>query len=338
MKILVVGAGFSGAVVARELAEFGLMVDVIDKRLHIGGNAYDETNEHGIRVHKYGPHLFHTNNEVVFNWLSRFTDWIPYKHKVKAMLPNGKLVTLPINKATRKIVGNDNLVDTFIRPYSEKMWGIPLESLDPNVINRVPIRDDNNQFYFPDDLYQYMPKDGYAALFEAIFRHPNISVRLGVSFSKDLEQEYDHVFCSIPIDEYYDYRLGELPYRSIKFHHLHFPAPKIFPVAVVNFTHTGKHTRVVEWKNIPGHGKNETMTTLTYEEPCDYKENHQERYYPVKDIDGKNRALYLKYESIPNTKVTFIGRLGLYAYLDMHQCINSALVISKKFIHGIPTK
>jgi len=338
MNILVVGAGFSGAVIARELAEHGFNVHVIDKRQHIGGNAYDETNEFGIRIHKYGPHLFHTNNEAVFKWLSRFTEWTPYKHKVKAMLATGKLVTLPINKATRKIVGSENLIETFIRPYSEKMWGIPLERLDPNVVNRVPIRDDNNQYYFPDDRHQCMPKHGYTALFEAIFRHPKIRVQLGVSFNKEMEHQYDHVFCSLPIDEYYDFRFGELPYRSIKFHHVHIPAPKIFPVAVVNFTHSGKHTRVVEWKNIPGHGNNEAMTSLTYEEPCDYKENKYERYYPVKDLDGKNRALYLKYEALPNKKVTFIGRLGLYAYLDMHQCVNSALIISKNFIHGIHSK
>lgn len=331
--ILVVGAGFSGAVIARELAEAGFSIDIVDKRGHIGGNAWDYVNEHGIRIHKYGPHLFHTNNAKVFGWLSRFTEWVPYKHRVKAMLSDGRLVTLPVNRETREIVGQENLIETFIRPYSEKMWGMPLESLDPKVFNRVPFRDDLNEYYFPEDRYQYMPRDGFAALFTRMLDHPNIKVTLNTEFDKVMEKGYAHVFNGMPIDEYFGYSHGDLPYRSIKFHNVNLPLPRLFEVSVVNFTHKERYTRMTEWKNIPKHGVNESFTTLTYEEPCDYRSNGMERFYPVKDIHGENRRLYSQYSEMVGPNMTFVGRLGMYAYLDMHQCVSSALKISEDYIH-----
>ena len=144
MKILIVGIGMYGSTVARQLAEVGHSIHMIDARDHIGGNCYDYVNEHGIRVHKYGPHLFHTRNKGVFEYLSRFTEWVPYQHKVKAILSTGQYVTLPVNKETAEIVGKDNIVDTFFRPYTKKMWAMNIEELDPSIINRVPIRDDMN--------------------------------------------------------------------------------------------------------------------------------------------------------------------------------------------------
>lgn len=332
--ILIVGAGFSGAVIARELADKGYKIVIIDKRDHVAGNAYDFDNELGIKIHKYGPHLFHTNNKTVFDWLSNYTEWTPYRHKVKAILSDGRYVTLPINKETKTIVGEENIIDTFIRPYSEKMWGMKLEELDPQIINRVPIRDDYNEYYFPNDEYQFMPKNGFTELFKNILNHPNINVKLNTSFEKSMEDDYDFIFNSMPIDEYYDFCYGELPYRSIKFTNINIPTPKILPETVVNFTHYGPCTRVTEWKNIPGHGTTKEWTTLTYEEPCDYKENNMERFYPVKDMDGINRALYKKYELIKNKKVTFIGRMGMYVYLDMHQCVSSALSIANNFLNN----
>ena len=331
-RILVVGAGLSGAVVARELADKGYQVNVIDKRNHIAGNVFDYINEHGIRIHKYGPHLFHTKNKNVFVWLSRFTEWLPYKHKVKAVLDDGRLVTLPVNKETKEVVGEDNIIETFIRPYTEKMWGMKLEDVSPNIINRVPIRDDDNEYYFPDDLYQYVPKDGYTKMVENIFNHKNISIELGKSFSKQMEDEFDHIFNSMPIDEYFNFQFGKLEYRSIKFHHTNLPSPKIFPVSQVNFTNKGPYTRIVEWKNIPGHGVNNLWTSLTYEEPCHYSENNDERYYPVRDVSGKLSSIYRKYLAIENPKVTFIGRLGNYAYLDMDQCINNSIKLIENFL------
>jgi UDP-galactopyranose mutase len=332
-KILIVGAGFSGAVIARELAEKGYIIDIIDKRNHIGGNAFDFVNNQGIRIHKYGPHLFHTNNKRVFDWLSKFTEWVPYKHKVKALLKDGTYVTLPVNKHTITIVGKEKLIEIFVRPYSEKMWGIKLEEIDPQVFNRVPFRDDDNEYYFPNDEFQYMPADGYSKLFENILNHENISIRLDTPYVKDMENNYLHCFNSMPIDEFYQYCYGELPYRSIKFETINLPLPIALPSAVVNFTHEGPNTRVTEWKHIPGHGNNPYETTLTFETPCDYKENNFERFYPVKNANGENRELYLKYAEIKNDKMTFTGRLGLYAYLDMDQCVNNALITAYKFIN-----
>jgi len=331
-RVLVVGAGFSGAVVARELAEHNYKVWVIDSRDHIAGNAYDYVNEHGIRVHKYGPHLFHTNNKEVFQYLSRFTEWVDYKHKVKAQLDDGRYVTLPVNRETKEIVGEENVLDTFFRPYTKKMWGVELDELNPDIINRVPIRDDDNEYYFPNDEYQAMPKDGYTAMVERILAHENITVKLSTNYDKSLNLLFDHVFNSMPIDQYFDFKYGELPYRSIKFETVHLPVPKALPTATVNFTHDGPKTRVTEWKNIPCHGDNKYITTLTFEEPCDYKDNNMERYYPIKDRDGKNRELYEKYKSEQPENMTFIGRCGLYAYLDMHQAVNSALATVRKFL------
>ena len=145
MKILVVGAGFSGAVVAHKLADAGHDIHVIDERNHIGGNAYDYVNNKGIRIHKYGPHLFHTNNEKVYNWVTQFDKWVPYKHKVKAQLDDGRYVTLPVNKETKDIVGHENIVSTFYAPYTYKMWGKTIEELDPSIMKRVAVRDDDNE-------------------------------------------------------------------------------------------------------------------------------------------------------------------------------------------------
>ena len=331
-SILIVGAGFSGAVIARELAEAGHRVTVIDQRNHIGGNAYDYDLE-GIRIHKYGPHLFHTNNKEVVDWLSKFTEWVDYKHKVKAQLDDGTYVTLPVNRETKEIVGEENILDTFFRPYTLKMWGKTLDELDPSIINRIPTRDDDNELYFPNDEYQMMPKDGYTKLFERIFKHKYIKVFTGTKFSTSMEKKYDHIFNSMPIDEYFKYKHGELPYRSIKFHHKTVPMARVLPTATVNFTHDGPYTRVTEWKNIPNHGKDPKQTIITYEEPCDYKDNNKERYYPVKDVDGVNRETYKKYKEMVDTdRMTFIGRCGMYVYVDMHQAISSALATAKRFL------
>tara|TARA_B110000259_G_scaffold122203_1_gene138618 strand:+ start:238 stop:1236 length:999 start_codon:yes stop_codon:yes gene_type:complete len=332
MKYLVVGAGFSGAVIARELAEAGHTVRVVEARNHVAGNAYDYVNTDGIRVHEYGPHLFHTNNKEVYDWLGKFTEWVPYQHKVKALLDDGRYATLPVNRETKDMVGEENVLDIFFRPYTKKMWGMELDELNPDIINRVPIRDDDNELYFPNDEYQAMPKDGYTALVENILDHENIQVMLETSYDKDCNWMYDHVFNSMPIDQYFNYKHGYLPYRSIKFRTITLPIPRALPTTTVNFTHDGPQTRVTEWKNIPGHGDNKYNTTLTFEEPCDYVDNNFERYYPVKDRDGKNRELYQQYRNEQPGNMTFIGRCGLYAYLDMHQAINSALATVRKFL------
>lgn len=331
MKVLVVGAGFAGAVVARELANLGIEVTVIDQRDHVAGNAYDYINEHGIRIHKYGPHIFHTSSEQAYDWVTQFGEWVEYRHKVKAQLDDGEYVTLPVNRETKEIVGEKNIVDTFYRPYTKKMWAKEIEELDPNILKRVPVRDDNNEYYFPNDKYNIMPKYGYTKVFQEILDHPNITVNLLTPFKHGMQDKYDYTFNSMPIDVYYAHRFGRLPYRSLKFHHINIPMVKVLPVGTVNNTNDSPYTRTTEWKNFPEHGENPHWTTLTYEEPCDYSQNGYERYYPVKDIDGKNRELYEKYKAIPQEKMEFIGRCGMYVYIDMHQAINSSLAAVERF-------
>ena len=406
MKILVVGAGFAGATVARTLAEAGHQVLVIDKRDHIGGNAYDYVNEHGIRVHKYGPHLWHTSDSEVQAWASRFTDWVQYRHHVNALLPCGGYTPLPINHDTIEqvfgeefeqwadaagLVGGDvydgfwykdgaherfletkvthhaevtnsrqhvensvgrELCDLFFAPYTKKMWGLELDELPASVAARIPNNVRSQSYsYFPKDTYQCLPKDGYTAMFERIFDHPNITVQLKTTRQELMDPKlqvfwqgkvkfdplsFDHIFTSEPIDTFFECSLGELPWRSIKMHTYSVPLPSILPAPVVNFTHNEPFTRITEWKQLPVHGVNPNWTTLTAEEPCDYRDNNMERYYPVKTSqrDCPNRALYERYSEMAEKlrNVTFIGRCGSYQYYDMWIVIAQSLKIANNFV------
>jgi len=333
-NFLIVGAGFTGATIARELADAGHKILVIDSRDHVAGNAYDYIDDLGIRVHKFGPHLFHTKNEKIFNYLGQFCEWIDYQHKVKALLSDGRYVTLPVNAETRTLVGEHNIVDTFFRPYTKKMWGLDIEQIDPTILQRVLIRNDMNELYFPDDKYQALPKDGYTSLIKKMLDHPKIKVELNTelltTFNKIMISKYDHVFNSTPIDVYYNYEYGPLPYRSIKFHNKIIPMNRPLPTATVNFTNDGPYTRVTEWRLLPGHGSNNLFTTLTFEEPCDYIDNNMERYYPVKDVAGINREKYNQYKKLADkeSNITFVGRCGQYVYIDMDMAVNSALRIA----------
>lgn len=332
MRILVVGAGLAGSTAARSLAEAGHHVSVIDARSHVAGNAHDHVNEHGIRVHTYGAHIFHTSNDRAWEWLSRFTEWLPYQHKIKAQLADGTLVPFPINDETLAHVPADRVIDVFFRPYTEKMWGVPMDSIDDTVLDRVRSRSNPEGLYFPHDRHQALPKDGYESMMQRMLYHPRIRVTLGTKFDRAMEADHDHVFNCMPIDEYFDHHLGELPYRSIKFTHVHLPMAQAFPASVINFTHRGPQTRVIEWKHMPGHGTNDSMTTITYETPCDYRDNGMERYYPVKDTDGRNRELYKRYAALVPPKMTFIGRCGQYVYIDMDQAVSSSLATAERFI------
>ncbi len=363
-RIFVVGAGFAGAVYARTLADSGYAVQVIDRRPHIAGNAYDEVTEQGVRLHRYGPHLFHTSNKKVVDWLSRFTLLDEYHHKVEALLEDGQCVPLPINRRTlntvfgvslqdeaevraflaaqaepiadisnaadhlRANIGS-RLTDLFFRPYTRKMWQMDLEELDANVVKRIPLRYDDEDRYFPNDDYQLMPRGGYTATFVSILDHPDISVSLSTEFDKAMVSAYDYCFNSMPIDEFFDFDEGPLPYRSIRFHHEVKPASyQRGATSVVNFTDTGRFTRETDWSMLPGHRVVETGSKLiTLEEPCDYRDNQMERYYPVKTSDGRYDAIYQRYRQRADTLNTmdFIGRCGTYQYLDMHQVINQSL-------------
>lgn len=330
-SILIVGCGFAGATIARILAEKNFLIDIIDSRNHIAGNAYDYVDDNGFRIHKYGPHLFHTNNKKVFDWLSRFTNWIEYKHQVNALLDDGSFVALPPNKDSVSRLGLEGVKEKLIRPYTRKMWGLDIENIDPAIINRIKIRDDYNSYYFPNDRYQYLPCDGYSRLISNMLNHQNIHVSLNTSFKHSQENDYYHVFTSMAIDEYFGFCLGNLPYRSLKFTTVSFPAPRIFPTAVTNFTHSGPNTRVTEWNHLPNHGWRSDMTALTYEEPCDYKENNLERYYPINDVAGVNHKLYKDYSHLTPQNITFIGRCGQYKYLNMDQVVASSSSYAEQF-------
>ncbi len=369
-RILIVGAGFAGAVYARTLADAGYAVHVIDRRDHIAGNAADRVDDNGIRVHRYGPHLFHTNATAVFDWLQRFGRWTPYLHRVRAILPDGRLVPLPVNVDTiaavhgvalgseaeaaaflqtvavpitdpanagahlRSRIG-DVLTDLFFRPYTRKMWGMELEEMDASVVKRLPIRFDSSDLYFPGDRHQALPTGGYSALFERIFEHPAIEVELSVDYVPGMEQSYTYCFNSMAIDEYFDCRLGTLPYRSLRFHHRTVTEWDAQPYSVRNYTDTGKLTREAWWHCLPGHLVAETgRRTVTIEEPCDYRDNANERYYPVKTADGRYQTLYQEYRTLAETlgNMTFIGRCGTYQYLDMDQVINQSLAGVRRWL------
>lgn len=369
-RILVVGAGFAGAVYARTLAEAGFGVEVIDRRPHIAGNAYDAVDANGVRVHHYGPHLFHTSNREVFDWISRFGSMTPYRHSVEARLDDGRLVPLPINRTTLETLFETELAseaeveallsreaqpitdpknagdylqsrigttltDLFFRPYTKKMWGMDLEEMDAAVVKRIPIRTDRSRDYFPNDIYQVLPTHGYTALFEAIFDHPNISVSLNQAFLPEMQAGYAWCFNAMAIDEYFDLAFGELPYRSIRFHTETRPRTAVTGASVVNYTDTGPFTRETRWCQLPDHEITpQAGTTVTVEEPCSYKDNNLERYYPVKTADGRYQKVYARYrdEAEQIGKLSFIGRCGTYQYLDMHQVINQSLVQCGKWI------
>lgn len=368
--VLIVGAGFAGAVYARTLAEAGYAVRIIDRRDHIGGNAADFVDDNGIRVHRYGPHLFHTNATPVFAWLQRFGAWVPYQHRVRARLADGKYVPLPVNLDTinavfgvtlraetetiaflRKVAApivdphnageylrariGDVLTDLFFRPYTRKMWALELEDLDISVVKRLPIRFDSTDLYFPNDRHQALPHDGYTNLFRAILRHPGIGVELNTAYVAGMEREYTFCFNSMAIDEYFGWSLGELPYRSLRFDHRTAHIWDLEPWSQRNYTDDGPATRETWWHCLPCHIQRETgRRTVTVDEPCDYRDNGNERYYPVKTADQRYQKLYRTYremaEALPN--MAFIGRCGSYQYLDMDQVINQSLAGARRWL------
>jgi UDP-galactopyranose mutase len=363
-RVLIVGCGFAGSVLGRELAERGYQVDIIDRRNHIGGNAYDSMDHNGIRVHRYGPHLFHTNNKKVVDWVRQFGDFVPYEHKVQALLPDGRRVPLPINRHTINAVFNVSLTDAtdvhaflasvvqpiespanageylranigevltdlFFRPYTRKMWGLELEEMDARVVKRIPLRFDDEDRYFPDDTFQLMPRDGYTRVFEAMLDHDNITVSLDTAFDPSMLKGVTHCFNSMPIDEFYAFRFGPLPYRSIRFHTETVPADhRQSDAPTLNFTDHGPFTRVTDWSKLPCHVHTPgPWKTITREEPCDDTDNHHERYYPVRTSDGRHQRTYALYKDLADQddRMTFIGRCGTYQYLDMHQVINQSV-------------
>lgn len=356
--IFIVGAGFAGSVCARELAEAGHKVMIIDKRPHIGGNAYDVLDEQGVLVHPYGPHIFHTNSENIFNYLSRFTDWRPYEHRVLAQV-NGELYPIPINRTTinrlygknfktdeevagffeqvrqpcdpirtsedvvLSCVGND-LCDKFFRGYTKKQWGLDLSELSAGVAARIPTRTNDDDRYFAD-TYQFMPDRGYAAMFERMLDHPNIEVRLNALMNDVRRQiEYRHMVFTGPIDAFFDFCFGKLPYRSLSFEHEHLAGKERFqPVGTVNYPNDHAYTRITEFKHLTG--QTHAGTSIVRE----YPQAEGEPYYPIPRPE--NEALYSRYRDLAEKtgNVTFVGRLAEYRYYNMDQVVGAALAAVK---------
>jgi UDP-galactopyranose mutase len=226
------------------------------------------------------------------------------------------------------------LTDLFFRPYTKKMWSLDLEELDASVVKRIPLRFDDEDRYFPDDRFQMMPRRGYTAIFERILDHPNITVRTSQAFSRGMETDFDSAFLSMPIDEYYGYCFGPLPYRSIRFEHTVKQKQSDMTWSVTNYTDAGRWTRETAWHMLPHHDNCQPAGTHTREEPCDYTENNYERYYPVKTSDGRFQKTYEEYAALAKEtpQLEFIGRCGRYQYLDMHQVINQSLLGAKRWV------
>jgi UDP-galactopyranose mutase len=358
---LIVGAGFSGSVLAERLAAGSdKKILICDKRPHIGGNAYDHYNEAGILVHQYGPHIFHTNSREVFEYLSRFTEWRPYQHRVRASV-DGQILPIPINLDTinslyglrltsfeledffKKVaepveqvrtsedvvvskVGRE-LYEKFFRNYTRKQWGLDPSELDASVTSRVPTRTNRDDRYFTD-TYQAMPLHGFTRLFENLLDHPNIKILLNCDY-REIENEipFREMIYTGPVDSYFDYCYGKLPYRSLEFRHETHDRPAYQSAPVVNYPNDQLYTRVTEFKYLTG--QEHTKTSIVYEFP----KSEGDAYYPVPRKE--NADLYAKYRALADATpaVHFVGRLATYKYYNMDQIVAQALTLYSNMIN-----
>ena len=355
---LIVGAGFAGSVLAERLASVGnKKILIIDKRNHIGGNAYDYYNEDGILIHKYGPHIFHTNSADVFNYLSKFTPWRNYQHKVLASV-DGQLLPIPINlntvnkyyglnlngleveeflasraekvypvKTSEDVVVSKvgrELYEKFFRGYTRKQWDLDPSELDASVTARVPTRTNKDDRYFTD-TFQAMPLHGYTKMFEKMLSNPNIKIMLNTDYQEVMnEVNYKKLIFTGPVDEYFNFKYGKLPYRSLRFKFETIESSNFQETGTINYPNDYAFTRITEFKHLTG--QKHDKTTLVYEFP----EATGDPYYPVPRTE--NDLLYKKYAALANqlTNTYFVGRLATYRYYNMDQVVAQALTTFKK--------
>jgi len=354
---MVVGAGFAGSVLAERLAQgLNKRVLVVEKRNHIGGNAYDHYDDNGLLVHKYGPHIFHTNSADIFAHLSRFTEWRQYEHRVLASV-DGQLLPIPINLDTvnrlygmsltalelpaffakvaeqRTVktaedvvissVGKD-LYEKFFRGYTRKQWGMDPSELDASVTARIPTRANRDDRYFTD-TYQAMPLLGYTRMFERMLAHPNIKILLNADYREVLGAiPCQQMIYTGPVDAFFDYKLGKLPYRSLEFHHETKRVRRFQAVGTVNYPNEHPYTRITEFKHLTG--QEHELSSVVYEIP----RADGDPYYPVPRRE--NGELYQKYKELADAEpnVHFVGRLATYKYYNMDQVVAQALALFNK--------
>jgi UDP-galactopyranose mutase len=357
---LIVGAGFAGSVLAERLANgSNKKVLICDLRSHIGGNAYDFYNDAGILIHKYGPHIFHTNSKDVFDYLSRFTEWREYQHRVLANV-DGMLLPIPINLDTiNKLYGLNltafdveeffekiaepvehiktsedvvvskvgrELYEKFFRNYTRKQWGLDPSELDASVTARVPTRTNRDDRYFTD-TYQAMPKNGYTRMFETMLAHPNIKVMLNCDYREIINEiPFREMIYTGPVDSFFNYRYGKLPYRSLEFKHETHDAEQFQPAPVVNYPNEQAYTRITEFKYLTG--QEHKKTSIVYE----YPQAEGDPYYPIPRPE--NAEIYAKYKALADSRpdVHFVGRLATYKYYNMDQIVAQALTVYGKIV------
>ena len=358
---LIVGAGFAGSVMAERLASSGRTVLVVERRNHIGGNAYDHYDDAGVLIHRYGPHIFHTSSEEIFRYLSRFTKWRPYQHRVISSV-DGQLVPIPINLDTINIlyglklngaemveflaaraepvekittsedaivakVGRE-LYEKFFRNYTRKQWGLDPSELDAAVAGRVPTRTNRDGRYFTD-AYQAMPLHGYTRMFENMLDHPRIKLLLNADYRGVLDEvRYTTMIFTGPVDEFFDFRFGKLPYRSIEFQHETHDQEIYQTAPVVNFPNDYLYTRITEFKYLTG--QKHAKTSIVYEFPT----AEGDPYYPIPR--PRNAEIYSQYKALAHAtpNVHMVGRLATYRYYNMDQVVGQALTTFKKLTGG----
>ncbi len=348
---IVVGAGIAGTVLARRLAEEeNRRVLVVERRSHIGGYCYDERNEEGVLVHRYGPHIFRTDSKKVWEFLSRFTRWHDYQHKVLTYV-DGMYLPMPINLDTvNRYLGShysaENVMDYFERhrthpekvcnvrdvvesqigpefyhaffeKYTEKQWGMPCDELPPEIVARIPIRSNRDDRYFTHK-YQALPRDGYTHMMQNMLTHPNIHILLNTDYRVVRDAvPCEHIYYSGSIDEYHGHRFGRLPYRSVDFVFETIPCAQYQSAAVVNYPNNYDYTRVTEFRHFYGQSPSHTVIAR------EYPGSDGDPSYPIPTRG--NTALYGQYASIPHPGVSFIGRLGEYRYYSMDQIVEKML-------------